>query len=140
MRAVWNWTAPRTPKRAVRPAPRILLDRARLARMVADIDKAAFTRADLVELVGALLPVDAPEDPRALIEKITEMVAVRISAPRAAHHREGHELFTVDAVIAEEQRIFDMVDALDTRARLDVRTADLADLSADQARAVHGIA
>jgi conjugative relaxase-like TrwC/TraI family protein len=127
-------------RRARRAAPRILLDRARLARMVADIDKAAFTRADLVELVGALLPVDAPEDPRALIEKITDMVAVRISAPRAAHHREGHELFTADAVIAEEQRVFGMVDAVDNRARLDVRAEDLADLSADQARAVHGIA
>src|ERR1700756_704791 len=124
MRAVWNWTAPRTPKRAVRAAPRALLDRARLARMVADIDKAAFTRADLVELVGALLPVDAPEDPRALIEKIVDMVAVRISAPRAAHHREGFELVTVDAVIAEEARVFDMVDVVDNRARLDVRSDD----------------
>jgi conjugative relaxase-like TrwC/TraI family protein len=45
---------------ARRAAPRLLLDRARLARMVARIDKPAFTRADLVELVGALLPVDAP--------------------------------------------------------------------------------
>ncbi len=45
---------------ARRAAPRILLDRARLARLVAHIDKPAFTRADLVELVGALLPVDAP--------------------------------------------------------------------------------
>ena len=40
----------RTPRRA---APRMLTDRARLARMVAQIDKPAFTRADLVELVGA---------------------------------------------------------------------------------------
>jgi len=95
---------------------------------------------DLVELVGALLPVDAPGDPRALIEQITDMVGVRISATRDAHHREGHELFTVDAVIAEETRIFDMVDAVDNRARLDVRAADLDDLSADQARAIAGIA
>jgi conjugative relaxase-like TrwC/TraI family protein len=50
--------------------------------------------------------------------------------PREVHHREGHELFTVDAVIAEEQRIFDMVDAVDNRARLDVRSADLDRLSA----------
>jgi len=34
--------------------------------------KPAFTRADLVELVGALLPVDAPGDPRALIEQIVD--------------------------------------------------------------------
>ena len=118
----------------------MLLDRARLARMVARIDKPAFTRADLVELVGALLPVDAPGDPRALIEQITDMVGVRISAPRQAHHREGHEMFTVDAVIAEETRIFDLVDAADTRARLDVRAADLRGLSADQARAIASIA
>jgi ATP-dependent exoDNAse (exonuclease V) alpha subunit len=68
------------------------------------------------------------------------MVGVRISAPREAHHREGHELFTVDAVIAEEMRIFDMVDETDTRARLDVRTADLRGLSTDQARAIASIA
>ena len=118
----------------------MLLDRARLARIVAGIDKAAFTRADLVELVGALLPVDAPGDPRALIEQIVDVVGVRVSAPRAAHHREGHEVFTVDAVIAEETRIFDLVDAADARARLDARAADLHGLSADQARAITTIA
>ena len=125
---------------ARRAAPRMLLDRARLARMVAHIDKPAFTRADLVELVGALLPVDVPGDPRALIEQIVDLVGVRVSASRDAHHREGHEMFTVDAVIAEETRIVDMVDAADTRARLDVRAADLHDLSADQARAIATIA
>jgi hypothetical protein len=125
---------------ARRAAPRILLNRARLARLVARIDKPAFTRADLVELVGALLPVDAPGDPRALIEQIVDIVGVRVSATRQAHHREGHEMFTVDAVIAEEQRIFDMVDAVDTRARLDARTADLDGLSTDQARAIANIA
>ena len=94
----------------------------------------------IVELVGALLPVDAPGDPRALIEQLTDMVGVRVSATREAHHREGHELFTVDAVIAEETRIFDMIDTVDTRARLDVRTTDLRGLSADQARAIASIA
>ncbi|AGC63248.1 ATP-dependent exoDNAse [Mycobacterium liflandii 128FXT] len=113
---------------------------ARLGRIVADIDKAACTRADLVEWVGALMPVDAPGDPRALIEQLVDAFGIRVSAARAAHHREGHEMFTVDAVIAEEERIFDMVDAVDTRARLDVRTADLAGLSADQARAISAIA
>jgi ATP-dependent exoDNAse (exonuclease V) alpha subunit len=48
--------------------------------------------------------------------------------------------FTVDAVIAEEARIFELVDAVDTRARLDVRAADLGDLSVDQARAIANIA
>ena len=89
--------------------------------MAARIDKAAFTRADMVELVGAQLPVDVPGDPRALIEGIVEAVSVRVSAPRQAHHREGHEKFTIDAVIAEEQRVFDMVDDADNHARLDVR-------------------
>ena len=49
-------------------------------------------------------------------------------------------MFTVDAVIAEETRVLDMVDETDTRARLDVRTADLDGLSADQARAIASIA
>ena len=123
-----------------RAAQRLLLDRARLARMVAGIGKPALTRADLVELVGALLPVDAPGDPRALIEQIADTVGVRVSATREAHHRKGHEVFTVDAVIAEEQRIFDLVDAADARARLDVRAADLDALTADQARAIATIA
>jgi len=125
---------------ARRAAPRLLTDRARLVRMVARIEKPAFTRADLIELVGTLLPVDAPGDPRALIEQIVDIVGVRVSATRDAHHREGHDLFTVDAVIAEEQRIFDMIDEADTRARLDVRAADLHDLSADQARVIANIA
>jgi hypothetical protein len=108
--------------------------------MVAHIDKPAFTRADLVEWVGARLPVDAPGDARALIEQIVDKVGVRVSAPRQAHQREGHEMFTVDAVIAEETRIFDLVDAADTRVRLDVRAADLNGLSADQGRAIANIA
>jgi conjugative relaxase-like TrwC/TraI family protein len=127
-------------RRARRAAPRVLTDRARLARMAAHIDKSACTRADLVELVGALLPVDAPGDPRALIERIVDAVSLRVTAAREAHHREGHVLFTVDAVIAEEERISGMIDAADTRARLDVRGADLGDLSADQARAIANIA
>ncbi|WP_373145944.1 MobF family relaxase [Mycobacterium marinum] len=121
-------------------APRLLIDRARLTRMVDGIDKAAFTRADMVELVGALLPVDAPGNPREVIEKIVDTVAVRVTATRECHHREGHEKFTVDAVIAEEERIFAMVDEHDTRTRLDVRAEDIGDLSDDQARAIGNIA
>jgi conjugative relaxase-like TrwC/TraI family protein len=123
-----------------RAAHRHTLDGARIAEMAAHIDKPAFTRADMVELVGAQLPVDAPGDPRALIEQIVDDVSVRISAPRQAHHREGHEKFTIDAVIAEEQRVFEMVDDTDNRTRLDVRTTDLGDLSADQQRAIRNIA
>ena len=94
----------------------------------------------MVELVGAQLPVDAPGDPRALIEGMVDAVSLRISAPRERHHREGHERFTIDAVIAEEARVFEMVDDADNRTRLDVSTADLGDLSADQQRAIRNIA
>jgi len=111
----------------------------RLARAAARIGKSACTRADLVELIGAQVPVDAA-DPRALIEQVVDAVAVPVSAPRAAHHREGHARYTVAAVIAEEKRIFAMVDETDARARLWVCTEDLDGLSADQARAIAGIA
>ena len=113
--------------------------RARLARGAARIGKSACTRADLVELVGAQVPVDVA-DPRALIEQVVDTVAVPVSAPRDAHHREGHQRYTVEAVIAEEKRVLAMVDEADTRARLYVRTEDLDGLSADQARAIAGIA
>ncbi len=121
-------------------APRPPLDRARIAQMAAQIDKAAFTRADLVELVGALVPVDAPGDPRTLIEAIVDTVGLRISEPREAHHREGHELLTVSAVIKEEEQIFQMVDERDNGTVLDLHEEDLGDLSPDQARAIANIA
>jgi conjugative relaxase-like TrwC/TraI family protein len=114
--------------------------RARIAQAAARIDKPAFTRADMVELIGAQLPVDAPGDPRALVEAAVDAVSVRVTAPRAAHQREGHEKFTVDAIIAEEERVLEMIDEADNRSRLDVRAADLADLSADQQRAIRNIA
>jgi len=120
-------------------APRLLLDRERLCAALAGIDKAAPTRADIVERIGALLPVDAPGDPRALIEDIAAMVAVRISDPRERHQREGTERFTVDAVIVEEEKIFGLVDHTDNRARLWSDARDLDGLSEDQARAVVAI-
>lgn len=129
--------AARAERRAHARSP---LDRARIAHMAAHIDKAAFTRADMVEIVGAQLPVDAVGEPRALIEAFVDDVGVRISAPRERHHREGHEKFTVEAIMLEESRILDMVDTADNRSRLDVRSADLGDLSADQERAIRNIA
>ena len=68
---------------------------------------------------------------------------MRLSAPRAAHQREGHERFTLDVILAEEAAVLDLVDARDDRARLwdcDDRDPDTAALSADQARAVRNIA
>ena len=64
-----------------RAAPAGARDRVRLAELAAHIDKSAFTRADLVELLGAQLPVGAPGEPRELIERAVDAVGVRLSAP-----------------------------------------------------------
>ncbi|GAC1407118.1 MAG: hypothetical protein NVSMB60_27350 [Mycobacterium sp.] len=129
--------AARATRRAAQSAP---LQGAHLAAVAAQINKAAFTRADLVKLIAAQLPVDTPGEPRVLIERAVDAVGVRITAPRAAHEREGHELFTLTEIIAEEERIFEMIDACDNRARLDARSADLVGLSAGQRRAMSAIA
>jgi conjugative relaxase-like TrwC/TraI family protein len=115
------------------------VDRASLAATAARIDKAGFTRADMVELIGAQLPVDAPGEPAQVIEQLTDLVGIRITAPREAHHREGHVKFTVDAVLVEEDQILRLVDERDNRSRLDVRREDVDALSVDQARAVCAI-
>jgi conjugative relaxase-like TrwC/TraI family protein len=124
---------------ARRAAPRTL-DRGRVAELMAHIDKAAFTRADMVELLGAQLPVDLRGDPRTLIENAVNTVGVRVSAPRQAHEREGHEKYTLDLIIAEEERVLSLVDASDNSSRLDIRTDDVVALSADQERAIRKIA
>ena len=51
---------------ARRGAARTPFDHARLAAAAEKIDKAAFTRADLIEIVGAQLPVDTEQSPRAV--------------------------------------------------------------------------
>lgn len=114
------------------------------------IDKAAFTRADLVEAIGARLPPSiegaaSQRDgnaipPRYLIEGIAERIGIRISAPRLAHEREGHERFTTAAVIAEEAAIVELMGARDTRAALAPEALDTAGLSVDQAAAITAIA
>jgi len=146
MCAACAWTATHTMRPAPNaharraPARTLPVDRARLAQMAAHVDKAAFTRADMVELLGAQLPVDARGDPRALIEAMADEVGVRISAPAETHHCEGHVKYTVDAVMHEEEAILAMVDDADTRTRLDLRPQDIGDLSTDQARAIANIA
>jgi conjugative relaxase-like TrwC/TraI family protein len=114
-------------------------DWARLRAQAAHIGKAGFTRADMVELIAAHLPVDTTREPRQLIDEVVDRVGVRITAPRAAHEREGHEKFTLTAIIAEEEQILDLADDRDNTSRLDVRPADIEALSADQARAVAAI-
>src|SRR5205085_10093042 len=103
------------------------------------VDKAAFTRADLVEIVGAQLPVDTERTPRELAEAAVDEVGVRLTAPRAAHQREGHESFTLDRILAEETAVLDLAVARDGRALLWVKDEDTAGLSADQKRAVENI-
>jgi conjugative relaxase-like TrwC/TraI family protein len=129
--------AARAARRAARSAP---MQGAHLAAVAAQIGKAAFTRAGLVQLISTQLPVDVAGEPRVLIERAVDAVGVRITAPRAAHELEGHERFTLTAILAEEERIFDAMDACDNRARLDARAVDLAELSGDQRRAMSAIA
>lgn len=124
-------------------ASRGLFERRRLAEMAARIDKAAFTRADLVELLGAQLPIEVDDDqrsPRQQIEAAVADVAMRVSAPREAHQREGSERYTVDRILGEEVALLHCVDARDGRAVLSVNAADTAKLSPDQNRAVRAIA
>ncbi|WP_394373743.1 MobF family relaxase [Mycobacterium avium] len=114
------------------------------------IDKSAFTRADLVEAIGARMPLSiegvnskfdantAP--PRYLIEGIADLIGLRITAPRLAHEREGHERFTTAAVIAEEAALLDLMGSRDERAALAPAALDTAGLSADQAAAITAIA
>jgi conjugative relaxase-like TrwC/TraI family protein len=127
-------------RRARRAASRAPFDRRRMAEVAETIDKAAFTRADLVELLGAQLPVDTERSPRQLVEAAVEEIGMRLTAPRAAHQREGHERFTLDRILAEEMAVLDLVDARDARAQLWVRDHDTEGLSADQKRAVEAIA
>jgi AAA domain len=110
-----------------------------LRAQAARIDKVAFTRADMVELIAAHLPVDTTRDPRELVEELADGIGVQISAPRGAHEREGHEMFTLNAIIKEEEQILDLVDERHNTSRLDVRAIDLEALSVDQARAVAAI-
>ena len=109
----------------------------------ADIDKPAFTRADLVEAVGARLPVaidGAPGTPRILIEAIADRIGLRISEPRQAHEREGHERFTTNPIIAEEAALLGLMGARDERGVIAEAAVDTAGLSPDQGRAITAIA
>jgi conjugative relaxase-like TrwC/TraI family protein len=115
-------------------------DRAGIAEAAAKIDKAAFTRADLVEILGAQLPIDTERTPRELVEAAVDQISVPLTAPRAAHQREGHERFTLDGILHEEAAVLDLVDARDVRAQLWATDEHTAHLSADQRRAVDTIA
>lgn len=140
MRGGCGWTAPGSTRRAARrAAARAPWDRARLADAAARIDKAAFTRADLVEILAAQLPVDSDRSPRELVEAAVEEVGVRVTAPRQKHQREGHERFTLDRILDEETAVLDLADARDDRNALWVTEEDTAGLSPDQKTAVQEI-
>ena len=115
-------------------------DRHRIADVAATIEKAAFTRADLVEVIGAQLPVDTARSPRELVEEAVDDIAVRLTTPREAHQREGHERFTLDLILAEEAAVLNLVDAQDPRSILWGLPSDIEGLSPDQQRAVANIA
>jgi conjugative relaxase-like TrwC/TraI family protein len=115
--------------------------RARLGAAAAGLDKAAFTRADLVEMIGAQIPVDLLGSPRTIIEDKVDEVGIRLSGPRLAHQREGSQRFSLPEFLAEEAALLALVDAADPRASMWVRDDKHAEgLSADQARAVRAIA
>jgi conjugative relaxase-like TrwC/TraI family protein len=124
---------------ARRAAGRTAFNGARLAAAAEKIDKAVFTRADLVEIVGAQLPVDGEQSPRGAVEAAVDEIGMRLTAPRAAHEREGHERFTLARILAEEATVLDLVDAQNPRATLWVRADDTAGLSPDQKTAVENI-
>lgn len=138
----------------------LVVDRRAVAAMAARADKAALTRADLVEVIGAQLPLlDAATGgsdsgggtggagvglPRQLIEACVDAVGMRLTGPRLAHQREGSARYTVDVIVAEERRVFDLVDATNLRAmawvRPDEHTAAALGLSDQQHQVVTAIA
>lgn len=104
------------------------------------LKKAAFTRADLIEAIGARMPVDDADgpSPREVIERLADGVALRIGDERAAHQREGSIRYTAADLVAEERAVIDMMGRRHNAAVLP--SVDTAGLSADQARAVTAIA
>jgi hypothetical protein len=138
----------------------LVVDRQAVAAMAARADKAALTRADLVEVIGAQLPLITDRNttgaatgagatgegapmPRQVIEACVDAVGMRLTGPRLAHQREGTERFSVDQILVEEKWVFDLVDASSPRAACWVRDFDteaVLGLSVQQHAAVTAIA
>jgi len=137
-------TAQREARQARIEAGRTVWDAANEAAR--EIDKAAFTRADLVEAIAARMPVvieGAPPGvtPRTIVEALANRHGIRITAPRQAHQREGHERFTTVEIIAEERDIYALIGARNDAAKLPTRAiSEAAGLSEDQARSMRQIA
>jgi hypothetical protein len=122
-----------------RRAARAALGRTRIAAMAARIDKAAFTRADMVELIGAQLPVDAPGDPRQLIEEIVDTVGCASAHPAKRITARGTRSSPSRRLSPKKNASCRWWMSAINQSRLDVRTADLDGLSADQQGAIRGI-
>ncbi|MGY4647676.1 MobF family relaxase [Mycobacterium sp. URHB0021] len=128
-------------RHARRTTPGNVLTAARAA--AAGIDKPAFTRADLIEAIGARLPVavdGAPDGPRILMEVLADRMAMPLTAPRAAHEREGHDRFTTAPIVGEEAAIVSLIGSRDAAAALPANAVQTEELSPEQARAITAIA
>ena len=130
----------RAARRAWGAAATAPLDRRRLLGAAEAMDKATFTRADLVEVIGAQLPVDTEHGPREMVEAAVDALGLRVSGTRLAHQREGHDRFTLEAFLDEEQGVLDLIDSRDVRAQIWVNEHDSAGLSPDQQHAVCNVA
>ncbi len=108
---------------------------------VAGIDKAAFTRADLIEALGAGIPIDGSwASPREHLEEIAEGVGMRITEARAAHEREGHDRFTAAPMIAEEIALFGLIGGRSAAAVIPAAAVDTTGLSPGQGAVVEALA
>jgi conjugative relaxase-like TrwC/TraI family protein len=108
----------------------------------ADIDKPAFTRADLIEAVGARMPTvveGSPVPPQELLEAVVDHVGLQITEPRRAHEREGHNRYTVAPIIAEEAAVLALMGARNDRTALPQTALVLDELSTEQARVIDAI-
>ena len=112
-------------------------------RAAADIDKPAFTRADLIEAVGARMSAvveGSPVPPHLLLDAVVDHVGLRITEPRKPHEREGHDRYTVEPIIAEEAAVLALMGTRNDRIALPDTALALDELSAEQARVIDAIA
>jgi conjugative relaxase-like TrwC/TraI family protein len=114
---------------------------------VAGMDKPAFTRADLIEALGAHLPVTmdgAPGGPRRVLEALADAVGMRITDTRQPHEREGHDRYTAAPIITEEAALYTLISIRNEDAVVPDSAADRvtseAGLSEDQRQAVTAVA
>ena len=117
MRAACTWTAQPSTRRARRGAPqRAPHWTGRARRLRPRRSTRPRSPAPTWSRSSARNYPSTPRAPARADRAAVDEVAVRLSAPRAAHQREGHERFTLDAVLDEEAAVLDLVDARNDRA------------------------